>query len=403
MSRTPVGKGDNRRTHVNISNRLLTRRAFLGGVAALIAWVLNGCRAAPTPTEPPTATPAAVPTATPFPTRTPTAVPTATTTAVSTATATPSRPASPLPGPTATSSGLRQPAIVKRYPEVKSKVVVTSHAGVWNGERLSPEALRYMVDASITELTGLNDAQEAWRAIFDPAETIAIKVNTIAGSRYWTNPLLVMAVTKGLVDAGIPAGNILIFDRDSGELKGAGFTINRGGPGVRCFGTDGGYSTTKNIGSTTVRLSDLLLRSSALINMSILKQHDISGFTFALKNHYGTIRDPGALHGGYADPYIGQLNALPDIRDRTRLIIGDALKICPRDWDHAVKENTILVSFDPVAHDRVAMDILAARAQALGLNPNAITGKARQLATAARLGVGTNDLANIEKKALVLS
>src|SRR5688572_9028622 len=58
------------------------------------------------------------------------------------------------------------PDVIKFYPEVPSKVVQTHHTGVWAGEHLSPEAIRQMLDASITELTGLNDSREAWSALF---------------------------------------------------------------------------------------------------------------------------------------------------------------------------------------------------------------------------------------------
>ncbi len=51
------------------------------------------------------------------------------------------------------------------------------HAGVWSGKQLDPEALREMLDASITRLTGLEEAKSAWQALFAPDEEIAIKVN----------------------------------------------------------------------------------------------------------------------------------------------------------------------------------------------------------------------------------
>jgi hypothetical protein len=58
--------------------------------------------------------------------------------------------------------------VVKTHPDVWSKVVHAHHEGVWDGENLVPGALRQMLDASITELTGLSDAREAWAALFRP-------------------------------------------------------------------------------------------------------------------------------------------------------------------------------------------------------------------------------------------
>jgi hypothetical protein len=107
---------------------------------------------------------------------------------------------------------------------------------VWDGEALVPEVIRQMLDASIMELTGLNDAVKAWAALFSPNERIAIKVNSHPGGS--THVPLVMAVTEPLQAAGVPAEQILIFDRYSQELEDEGYPLNKDGPGVRCYGTD---------------------------------------------------------------------------------------------------------------------------------------------------------------------
>ena len=74
----------------------------------------------------------------------------------------------------------------------------THHAGVWDGEELMPEVIQEMLDASITKLTGLDDAATAWSALFDPGERIAVKVNAFQNSIIWTHVPLVMAVTDAL-------------------------------------------------------------------------------------------------------------------------------------------------------------------------------------------------------------
>jgi len=85
------------------------------------------------------------------------------------------------------------------------KVVQAHHAGAWEGETLVPGALRQMLDASFRELTGLNDAREAWAALFAPDERIAIKVNAFRNSVIWTHVPLVAAVSDALQEAGFPA------------------------------------------------------------------------------------------------------------------------------------------------------------------------------------------------------
>ena len=174
----------------------LTRRQFikLSGTATATG-LLAGCG----PTEQPTATP--VPTDPPAPTDT--------------------------PKPTVEIDRLD---IVRFYPEVPSKVVYTHHTGVRDSEELVPEALRQMLDASITELTGLNDVREAWAALFAPHERIAIKVNVLRGGVLWTHTPLVLVVTECLQEVGIPTAQIVIFGRSTEELARAGFTINKDGP-----------------------------------------------------------------------------------------------------------------------------------------------------------------------------
>ena len=96
-----------------------------------------------------------------------------------------------------------------------------------------------MLDAAMQRLTGLTDAGEAWRLLFDADERVAIKVNTIAGSRFFTHVEVTLAVAHRLMDAGLAAEQIVIFDRSSSELQGDGYALNRDGPGVRCYGTMG--------------------------------------------------------------------------------------------------------------------------------------------------------------------
>jgi hypothetical protein len=244
-----------------------------------------------------------------------------------------------------------------------------------------------MLDAAIAQLTGLNDATVAWKALFDPGETVGIKVNTI--SRYTTTPEVAYAVAQRLQDAGVPAEQIVLFDRSNGELAARGFTINDGGPGVQCRGAKAWAEPTTIAGSIQ-RLHDVLVSCDALINIPALKEHGISGFTSAMKNHYGTIDRPGQLHGNHCDPHIPALNGAPAIRAKTRLIVGDLLRTCPYDWNRMTKENTVAMSFDPVAHDFFARQVLLDRRDVDGRPGQYIAGLSHYLDTAVKLGLGAS-------------
>jgi uncharacterized protein (DUF362 family) len=315
---------------------------------------------------------------------------------------------------------VRRSDIIQFYPDVPSKVLHTHHAGVWNGEELVPQALRQMLDASIRKLTDLGNAREAWAALFRPGERVGIKVNTVQYSPYWTHVPLVMAVAACLQEAGMPAEQIVIFDRYTRELRQAGFPISKDGSGVRCYGTDdsgpgerssstpsGRYSPGWKILDVDIGLSDILLDCDALVNIPILKESvGFSGVTFALKNHYGTFDKPYEFHQPLLSTAMAELNALPPIRDRTRLIIGDMLEIVGANgpgWQSAVIGDSILMSFDPVATDAVGLQVFLDTLTSEGPIPESVKQYAIPcLESAASLGLGTNDPSSIDLREINL-
>jgi uncharacterized protein (DUF362 family) len=381
----------------------LTRRQFLklaGSTAAGAALLGAGCAPQPSATALPAtaAAPTALPAASPTALSTATALPPAATLA-STATALPaaSATASLLP-PTMTALPPSRADLMRIFPAVSSRVVRARHSGVWNGEDLSPEVLSQLLDAAITKLTGLNDASQAWAALFDPGERIVLKVNTIQ-STAWSHVPLVTAITDRLQSIGVPPEQITIYDRSSRELQGAGFTINRDGPGVRCYGTDNSYSGKATVTGQATRLSDILMQADALINVPLVKQHGIAGFSFAFKNHYGTINNPSAFHyGQQMRRGLAEISALPPIKNKTRLIIGDALAVVLGDsWNQPIPSDALFMSFDPVAHDAVGLQLLSETITGQGRDPSGnIKLAGYWLASGAELGLGTNDPAHID-------
>lgn len=292
---------------------------------------------------------------------------------------------------------------MKFFPIAPSTVVQTHHAGAWSEKTLVPGALRQMLDASITKLTGLNSTRDAWAALFKPGERIAIKVNTFRNSLIWTHAPLVLEVTNSLQDAGIPAEQITIFDYQTAELTTAGYTVNVDHPGVRCTGMDSNYSAEPSeVLNRKIKLANILKECDALINIPVLKSHMMAGITFAMKNHYGSLYYPDVLHGDRMRA-VAALNALPEIKDRTRLIIGDALSANLRYansfpyWKEDWIGDSIFMSFDPVAHDTLGLQLLTTEFEKAGGNPSSLISMATPaLEYAAELGLGTNDPAHME-------
>lgn len=374
----------------------LSRRKLLkisGVTAAGVLVNAAGCAPSPKPqsTQPaeiklPTATQAPAPTDTPAPPAPEADKPTA----------------APTDTPSAPQKAYRRPEIIKFHPDAKSRVVHARSVDAWQGDKLSPEALRKLIDTTLVKLTGKEDAKSAWLALFDPSERIAIKVNTFRNSTIWTHPELTKAVTDSMQDAGIPGEQITIFDYYDNELETAGYKLNKDGPGVRCYGTEDAYTNRYPITpNKTTMLSDILVNADALINMPVLKSHMIAGVTFALKNHYGSVQMPDPLHD--IAGCLPGLNALAQIKDATRLVIGDILEANTKYssgwpyWEADYKGDSILMSYDPLAHDKVGYDLLLKYCDEKGSPTEYLKGMAEPwFKTCGEAGIGTNDMGNIE-------
>ena len=276
------------------------------------------------------------------------------------------------------------------WPETDtSRVVAVRHDGVWVGSEPDSEIVLQMLDAGISTLTDVPDPSAVWRALFDPDDWVLLKVNCIAYAGP-TQPAVTYGVVQRLQDAGLPAENILIFDRTDNELDAAGYILNDGGPGVQCYGARS-IGTEAALTQATVNFYQELDDCTALINIPTPKQHSGAGVSVAMKNHYGSVNRPASLHGNRCDPAIAELNALPNLRDKTRLIVGAALNVSPRDWNQPEREHAVLLSFDPVALDTVARDILVRHWEDQGRDIKPLVDGSPQLDTAQALGLGATD------------
>jgi hypothetical protein len=292
--------------------------------------------------------------------------------------------------------------LARHWPAVDvSRVVVVRHAGVWEGDTPNAEIVGQMLDAGLGALTDATDVPAVWRALFDPEERILLKVNCIAYNGP-TQPAVTYGVARRLTEAGHPAERILIFDRTDNELEAAGYTLNEGDAGVQCHGARGEGSEAV-LSQATVRFYQDLDECDAIINLPTPKQHGTAGISIAMKNHYGSINRPAALHGNRCDPAIAELNAQPVVREKTRLIVGAALQVSPANWNDPARENAILLSFDPVALDTVGRDILVRHRQEQGQNAGRLIEGAPQLQTAQDLELGASTPALIDLREIDLT
>jgi uncharacterized protein (DUF362 family) len=285
----------------------------------------------------------------------------------------------------------------------KSRVVIAHDAQLrGTGSTVDSRRMLSLLDRAMQALFDRNDPIEAWRKLVRPGDLVGLKVNALGGRGISSNLHLVGATCERLQEAGIKAADIVVWDRDSDELEHAGFHVSIGGNGVQCFGTDRvdyeqDLVTHGTVGS---RLSKILTqRSNVLINIPVLKDHDGAGVTIALKNMYGVIHNPNKYHPNGCDPYIADLNMLPEIRTRMRLTICDATTAMYEGGpaykpEHSWKNNALIVSQDPVAVDYTGWQIIERKRAENGLKTLEADGRApRYIATAADAHhrLGTND------------
>ncbi len=259
-----------------------------------------------------------------------------------------------------------------------------------------------LLDRAMQTLFDRDRPIEAWRRLVGPGDLVGLKVNTLGGRGISTSPLLVDAICERLQEAGVKAADIVVWDRGSDELERGGFHLSMGGSGVQCYGTDRVDYEPDLVayGSVGSRLSKILTqRSNLLINLPVLKDHDGAGVTMALKNMYGVIHNPNKYHPNGCDPYVADVNMLPEIRRRMRLTICDATTAMYEGGpaykpEHSWQANALIVSQDPVALDTTGWQIIERTRAEHGLKTLEADGRApRYIATAAdgEHRLGTND------------
>jgi uncharacterized protein (DUF362 family) len=285
----------------------------------------------------------------------------------------------------------------------KSRVVIARDAMLrGSGAMVDSGRVLSLLDRSMQALFDLDNPTEPWKKLVRPGETVGLKVNALGGRGLSSNLQLVEAICERLQEAGIKASDIVVWDRDTGELEHVGFHIFIGGKRVQCFGTDrvGYEKELVTYGSVGSRLSTILTqRCDVLINVPVLKDHDGAGVTIALKNMYGVIHNPNKYHPNGCNPYIADVNMLPEIRTKMRLTICDATTASYEGGpgykpEYAWKNNALIISQDPVALDHTGWQIIERKRTEKRLKTLDADGRApRYIATAADVEhrLGTND------------
>jgi uncharacterized protein (DUF362 family) len=286
----------------------------------------------------------------------------------------------------------------------KSTVVVARDPALHGtGTQLDEKRVLALLDRAIAAYTGHDNPVEAWRSIVPAGKVIGLKTNGLGGRGISTHAVLVMAISERLQQAGVKPGNILVWDRNARDLEACGLTISTDPNRMRCFGSDvAGYEDQPvAFGSAVnIKLSKILTREcDMVIGLPILKDHEMAGVTFSMKNMYGVVQRPFELHGGGCNPSVADLNCIPVIREKVRFTIGDAMSsVCQGGPgfhpEHLWFPNAVIVGEDRVALDHTAWQMIERRRAEVGLPTlEAANRPPRYIATAADADhkLGVND------------
>jgi uncharacterized protein (DUF362 family) len=266
---------------------------------------------------------------------------------------------------------------VEKYPHWGEAVVIRDDNATI-GPNIDGKVVREMLHEAVKALTNGG----GWPSLFSSyktGETVGIKVNC-QWPRVSTQPKVVAAIVNELVKIGIPNDKIIIWDAEAGALVySAMWNVSMEFRGVRTAATDKledpfDPSKTMDLQGNPAQLSRLLTGPAHLINVPVLKNHFEAGITFALKNHVGSvgrdnksrqmlfhhpIDEKNPIHkamgrGAPMAERIALINTAPDIKNKTRLIVGDALfGVYTRGplGEPEFAYNGLIVGRDPVATD----------------------------------------------------
>jgi hypothetical protein len=293
------------------------------------------------------------------------------------------------------------------------------YGDTYYGNYVNQARVDTMVDQGVMALTNAASLAQAWQTLvpgYAPGKAIAIKVNfnnnyqTCNSTNLELDALIhpINALIKGLLVAypNFQTSDIWIYDATGQAYPDWGprnvntrFKAGCLYPGVRYFdyfcNEKAGYTTTNPSANVVwhnpsgiatppsgIKVTDVLVDATYVINIPIVKRHWGTGVTLAFKNHFGSIENCYPLHdwvygweshyGGVAYNPVVDVYRNANIAGKTVLVMGDALF---GNWENNYSKakpwvtfgnrapDSLLFATDPVAIDCVMCDLLNAEWQ----------------------------------------
>ena len=291
-----------------------------------------------------------------------------------------------------------------------ARVVEVSHSGMIRRDVKDAVAISVAMERGMMELTGAENATEAWRFFFQAGDVVAIKVNPVGNPLANTSTEVLLDVIKGLRSAGIRPKDMVVFDRYRSEFVNAGFDKNLP-DGVRWDGLTpasdptqlaiDGYDPDEYVSMELVHpdhdpaddrtrrshLGLLLTRQvDKMVCLPVLKDHGSAGVTLALKNmSHGLVNNVARSHGGphynVCNQFIPEVVTHPIIRQKAVLQVLDGIKGVYQGGPFSTnpewtwERNSLFFATDPVAVDHIGWEIIDQQRKRRGLAPVGAVGK----------------------------
>jgi hypothetical protein len=310
-------------------------------------------------------------------------------------------------------------------PPARARVVEVEHAGATMAYEPQPAVVRDMMRRAMLKWSGKTDLKSAWLSVVSPKDVVGLKVFSGPGPNSGTRPAVVEAVVQGLLQAGLPASNIVVWDKSLVELRLAGYSALASQYHIRLAGSaDAKYDEkifydNEFIGSLVAGDLEFELRGATtgrksyvsklvtsqltkIISIAPLLNHNLAGicghlYSVSMGSVDNTMRfELNAQRLAQAVPEVYALSALSD---HVALNITDAL-ICQYQGEqlgllqYSTELNQIWIGKDPVALDVLGIQELDRERQAKHIASHGDNPELFQ--NAALLELGVADLAKIK-------
>lgn len=268
----------------------------------------------------------------------------------------------------------------------KARVVVVEDREAIASFQPDLDRVQAMIVRGLTNLTGQPTASAAWLSLVSTQDIVGLKVYSLPGAISGTRPAVAEAVARGLIAAGLPPTNIIIWDRSEIDLRLAGFFEIAQRLGVRVEASArSGYDaevyyenpiigsliwgdlefdrTGEGVGKRSYVSKLVSQQMTRIISLAPLLNHYAAGvsghlYGLALGSVDNTVRFEG--NPGRLAQAVPEIYALPVIADRVVLNITDALISQYEGGQKGLLHySTVLYqlrfSFDPVALDVLSL------------------------------------------------